>query len=290
MRQSAHSLRLAVSLLLGAMFVIPVASTASAAGSIQLLTASPIPSQVESELCVREIPNTLQNLPLSLVPEQFQRVETTIANAVIISQPKDSLVRSFSPTQTIMTKVGPEDVEEIVTVTPAPLPVVSPIIAASQTAIDSQVGSGSNLSAEVLYSIVNSYRAQVGLPAFQKDERICSVAASRAPELDGEIWVTHTMHAGFHARSLPYWATENVISMRTEQEALTWWLNSPVHRAALLGNWKYACIACSGKSCGMIFTNFDPKIAVVTPVPTTPTPQSAGSAPSAAQTVTSIVK
>lgn len=269
MRQSAHSLRLAVSLLLGAVFmVLPVVSTASAASSTHLLAPSYIPSQIESELCVREVPDTLQNLPLSLVPAQFQRVETTIANAVIISQPKDSLVRSFSPTQTIMTKVGPEDTEETVTVTPTPLPIVSPVIAISQPVTDLQVSSGSNLNADVLFNMVNAYRAQVGLAPFQKDNRICVVAASRAPELDGEIWVTHTMHAGFHARNLPYFATENVISMRTEQEALTWWLNSPVHRAALLGNWKYACIACSGRSCGMIFTNFDPKVTVFPPSPT----------------------
>jgi uncharacterized protein YkwD len=107
--------------------------------------------------------------------------------------------------------------------------------------------------------MVNAYRSSIGLASFQKDERICSVAASRGPELDNEIYVTHTMHAGFYARNLPYWATENMISMQTEQQALDWWLHSPVHRAAIEGDYKYACTGCYGRSCDMIFTNFSPK-------------------------------
>ncbi len=288
MRQSAHSLRLAVSLLLGAMFIaLPVVSTVSAAGSVDLLYSSPIPSQLESKICLDRAPDTLQMLPLSLAPAQFRRVETPIANAVIISQPKDGLVRSFFPTQTIMTKVGPGDEEESITVTPSPIPAVLPI---ATSEVSQPTASGSSLNADMLFNMVNAYRAQVGLSPFQKDDRICVVAASRAPELDGEIWVTHTMHAGFHARNLPYFATENVISMRTEQEALTWWLNSPVHRAALLGNWKYACTACSGRSCGMIFTNFDPKVVITNPPPTTPNPAAASSTPPVTQVVTSVVK
>ena len=94
---------------------------------------------------------------------------------------------------------------------------------------------------------------------FEKDERICSVAASRGPELYNEIMVTHTMHAGFYARNLPYWATENVIYMRTEQEAFAWWMGSPIHRASILGEYTYACGVCVGHACNMIFTNFTAK-------------------------------
>ncbi len=133
----------------------------------------------------------------------------------------------------------------------------------------------SSLNAEILFSLVNQHRTSIGLPNFEKDERICQVAASRAPELYNEIWVTHTMHAGFYARNLPYWATENIISMTTEQSALNWWLNSPIHRQAIEGNYKYSCVACYSNNCSEIFTNFEPKIFIPTLQPTvSSTPES----------------
>jgi hypothetical protein len=70
-----------------------------------------------------------------------------------------------------------------------------------------------------------------------------------------------------------------MISMRTESEALTWWLNSPVHRAALLGSTKFACIACQGKSCSMIFSNLDIKPTVAPTQPITSTPSSSAATP-----------
>jgi len=116
-----------------------------------------------------------------------------------------------------------------------------------------------SLDIGVLFSLVNSARTSAGLPPFAQDERICSVAASRGPELYNEIMVNGNMHAGFYARNLPYWATENVIYQQTEQQAINWWMNSSVHRAAILGDYQYACGTCSGKACNMIFTNFSPK-------------------------------
>ena len=116
-----------------------------------------------------------------------------------------------------------------------------------------------SLDIGVLFTLVNGARTQAGLPAFTQDERICSIAASRGPELYNEIMVNGNMHAGFYARNLPYWATENVIYQQTEQQALNWWMNSSVHRAAILGDYQYACGTCSGKACNMIFTNFTPK-------------------------------
>lgn len=176
---------------------------------------------------------------------------------------------SSTPTQTIQPSAIPTD-------TPAPDPTTtqaSPSI--TQTAPTSlpmsptPIPDGTQpLNADIVFNLINQTRTQAGLPAFQKDDRICAVAASRAPELYSEIMVTHTMHAGFYARNLPYWATENIIYMRNEQQAVNWWLNSPIHRAAIYGNSTYSCVACSGNSCSEIFTNFESKIpSTATPIP-----------------------
>jgi hypothetical protein len=118
----------------------------------------------------------------------------------------------------------------------------------------------SNLNPDVLFNLVNEHRAKASLSAFVKHDNVCSIAISRAPELEREIFVTRNMHAGFNKRNIPFWMTENMIHMRTEMEALQWWLNSYIHRSAIMGNYQYACTACQGNNCAMIFTNFEPKI------------------------------
>jgi uncharacterized protein YkwD len=198
----------------------------------------------------------------------YQHSASYSKNAVVITQPKDGLVHSIAVEKTVLKKATGNDTAQEIDVTPAPLaPATSDALLQStnyvqstpQPATSAPTSSGSVLNADVLFNMVNAYRSSIGLASFQKDERICSVAASRGPELDNEIYVTHTMHAGFYARNLPYWATENMISMQTEQQALDWWLHSPVHRAAIEGDYKYACTGCYGRSCDMIFTNFSPK-------------------------------
>lgn len=116
------------------------------------------------------------------------------------------------------------------------------------------------LSADVLFDLVNTYRQKLNLPAFIKDESLCSITTSRAPEVYNEIFVQGPMHKGFYSKNLPYFATENIIYMRNEESALNWWLNSPIHKNAVLGKYTYSCIACSGQSCSEIFTNFEPKV------------------------------
>lgn len=114
------------------------------------------------------------------------------------------------------------------------------------------------LDAEKLFSMSNEYRAARGLPPFQKDERSCSLAASRAPEVAGEV-ASGALHSGLHARNLPYWNTENIISMRSEEEAFNWWINDKIHHDAIVGNFTYSCVACSGGNCAQEFTNYQPK-------------------------------
>lgn len=162
----------------------------------------------------------------------------------------------------------------LVTPTPTAIPLIPTITPEQSTNIQASAaattipsvtqptpaaGSSGGLSADVLFALVNQTRTQAGLPPFQKQPDVCAIAESRKPEIENEIYGTSYIHAGFRAKQLPFWANENMISQQTEQEALNWWLNSPVHRSAILGNDTYACTVCSGKTCAMIFSNLEPK-------------------------------
>lgn len=143
--------------------------------------------------------------------------------------------------------------------------VVTPPVSQVPTAVVSTVPSEASadaapgLNAATIFAMVNAHRAQRGLPPFQQSDNLSQVAVSRTPELQGEMYGGGGMHAGFYNRQLPYWATENMISQNTETEAVNWWLNSSVHRAAIEGNYTHASVACEGKNCAMIFSSFAPK-------------------------------
>jgi uncharacterized protein YkwD len=114
------------------------------------------------------------------------------------------------------------------------------------------------LNADLIFNLINEKRTQAGIKALEKEPQVCELANSRTSELYSEF-TSGYLHRGFHARKLAYWAAENVIYMRTEQKAVGWWMNSPIHRSQLMGEYKYSCVACSGESCTQIFTNLTPK-------------------------------
>ena len=114
------------------------------------------------------------------------------------------------------------------------------------------------LNANDLFSMVNAYRASQGLPSFQQDAKTCSLAQERAPAIAGEV-ASGNMHAGLIAMNLPYWNTENIISMNSDQAAFNWWINDPIHHAAIVSSATYSCVACSGNSCAEEFTSYEPK-------------------------------
>ena len=149
--------------------------------------------------------------------------------------------------------IAPDEIVAEAEITPLPT-----AESTSPTQVVEQPNEGS-LNAETLFAMVNAARANAGLAPVTHDERVCSLAASRGPELYNDIMVTHTMHGGFYARNLPYWASEIVIYIHTEQEAMNWWMNSSVHRAQILGDYTYACGTCAERACNIIFTNFAPK-------------------------------
>lgn len=114
---------------------------------------------------------------------------------------------------------------------------------------------GAGLDAEVLFNLVNSYRVSRGLAPFEKHPDLCALGDSRGPELMGEI-SNGDIHGGLRRRNMPYWVTENMKYGGNEQEVLNWWLNSPIHSAAIHGSTKYACTHCSGPVCIMLFSDF----------------------------------
>src|SRR4051812_2197 len=98
MRQSAHSLRLAVSLLLGAVFVAtPMAQTAFASSSDPLLIANSLNQPANQIPCKNILSSSLLGMDTSLVPSQFERVDTTGLNKLIITAPKNTLSGSMMP-------------------------------------------------------------------------------------------------------------------------------------------------------------------------------------------------
>lgn len=113
------------------------------------------------------------------------------------------------------------------------------------------------LDAEKLFSMVNQKRTEAGLNPLQKNSAVCEVAHARAPEMQSNV-MSGNMHAGFYARKPDYQSTENIIYMRTEEEALNWWLNSPVHRSSIYGNYADSCLVCEGNTCAQIFANVNP--------------------------------
>lgn len=113
-----------------------------------------------------------------------------------------------------------------------------------------------SLNAETVFNLVNQRRNQSGLPDLVKDRALCTIARERAPQLHEEIMVTGRMHEGFYSRKLPFAAVENIIYMNTEYSAVEWWMNSPIHRASIMGSYTHTCVACWGNSCTQIFAAF----------------------------------
>jgi uncharacterized protein YkwD len=205
--------------------------------------------KVDSEAAL--IPTIAMTLPVlpSQTPPAFQEPskEPTPSTTTV----NKATNQSTEPEKTKTIVFSTEEVTDAPTPTPtkAPAP-VNPV-----TTVSSNPG---GLNADVLFSLVNNYRTSQGLPAFQKDDRSCSLAASRAPEINGEI-ASGTMHSGLRARALPYWNTENIISMNSEAAAFNWWINDKIHHDAIVGNYTYSCVACSGNACAEEFTNFQAK-------------------------------
>lgn len=126
-----------------------------------------------------------------------------------------------------------------------------------------------SLNSDLIFDRINSYREKFGLAHFEKDDTICSIATERSKEIVGELR-SGSLHSGLYNRSLPYWITENAIFARSEEFAISWWMNSPVHHSQIMGNFIHSCIKCDGNACSQVFTSYTPKVTpaqiVITPV------------------------
>lgn len=116
------------------------------------------------------------------------------------------------------------------------------------------------LSSDRLFELVNLTRSAYGHQPLATDGYLCQIADERLPELKDEIFGPKAMHSGFKARQFPIRITENLIHQRTEEKAVSWWLNSSIHRSALLsGTHTHGCVRCIGNSCVMLYTSFAAK-------------------------------
>ena len=203
-------------------------------------------------------------LSFSRLPENLTPINLEFgSNKIIIAQPDNEqdieIENIVTPTPVTKTRISSSPAQQIPSEqTPLSLPSPPQTTTPTPTTITSFPNISSGLNADILFSMVNSYRESKGLLDFQKDDKTCSLATSRAPEIENEV-TAGNMHSGLRSRNLDYWNSENIISMRNETEAFNWWINDQIHKDAIESNNKYSCIACSGNSCAEEFTNYQLK-------------------------------
>jgi uncharacterized protein YkwD len=197
---------------------------------------------------------TLDQAVKPLGPVQEATVEAEALNKVVDLLPSPVDLNDSPPEQTVTITAAEAPLLPVIS---TPEPTITPFTTTTPNTMPLSQESSTSLDANLIFQMINGHRAQIGLPAFEKDERICKVAQERAPEIYGEIYITYNMHHGFYSRNLPYWASENIIYMNSEANAVNWWLNSPIHRSQIDSpNYQYSCVACAGRACSQVFTSF----------------------------------
>ena len=134
---------------------------------------------------------------------------------------------------------------------------------------DNVPADSANLNSDLILNLINQHRAGIGKPGFIKDDALCTLARTRSTELSDELFVNHNLHSGLYNRNLPYWITENAKWGSNEAGTVQWWLNSPIHRSAIEGDYVYSCGACNGSMCSQLFTTYTPKMVPTTPLEVT---------------------
>lgn len=198
-------------------------------------------------------PSTSPTPTLFIQPTQTTQTTTSpTPSTTPAPEAKASPAPTVEPTSILTpTPTTAASIKTKITTTPTPILV-------TKTVVTQPPAAPSGIDAEKLFSMVNTYRQGKGLPAFQKDDRVCSLANARATEIAGEM-AAGTLHSGMYARNLPYWNTENAIAYSSEEADMNWWLDDSIHRQAIESNKIYSCTACSGNYCVQEFTNFQPK-------------------------------
>jgi uncharacterized protein YkwD len=93
-----------------------------------------------------------------------------------------------------------------------------------------------------VFDLINQKRAEVGLPAYQLDERLVACARAHADDMGARHYCSHrgaggsSPRARIAAHGYPVrWGSENMFcGRRSPEQVLNWWMNSRVHRAGIL--------------------------------------------------------
>jgi hypothetical protein len=132
---------------------------------------------------------------------------------------------------------------------PTPMPTSSltptPTVAVAQSSDDS----------EKLFNMINDYRKENSLPAYEKSDRLCKIANERAPAIAGEL-ARGAIHEGFYNGNYGYPnVIENAVAYGNIDQNFYWWKKSSVHRRNMLSStYKYSCVGCSNGNCVQIFS------------------------------------
>lgn len=110
-----------------------------------------------------------------------------------------------------------------------------------------------------LWSLIQEWRQSQGLKPYIKDQRLCSVAEQRLPEIRNE-W----SHDKFEKRfsNAQYWPYDYEIAENlaqgfdSEKNLLESWLSSSSHRKILNYSYTYSCIETSDGYAVQVFANF----------------------------------
>ncbi len=173
-----------------------------------------------------------------------EATKAAIVTVELPAKPQKKLVKADEKAKIEPKAESPKKEEsEVAKETPSSVPVIQKLAA----------------NAEKLFEMANQHRKELGLAPFEKEEKICKIAETRAPQVHDEVFVEGPLHKGFKALNLPYWATENIAAYSTIEQNFKFWITDAIHKKAVEGPSKYSCIACSGTSCSQIFTSFIPK-------------------------------
>lgn len=149
-----------------------------------------------------------------------------------------------------------------------------------------------DLGAEI-FARVNAIRAEHGLPPYLWNEQLAIAARRHANDMAATGWISHTgpngdgyrdraRDAGYPAFSWGLFVSENTFGgMGDLDAAMTWWMNSPVHRSQILST-RFREIGAASASRGG-YTYYDITFGDRPDVPASapPPPPSALSAPNA---------
>ncbi len=188
------------------------------------------------------------------VEKKLTQTEKAVKAAVSDEKEASLPIFSYATESVYFVEPSPTPIIESEMPSPTPIP-EAPMLDAARDMVPQ---TGVTVDANIIFDLMNAHRVSIGKPAFIRDDALCSLAQTRSMELSEEF-ANGTLHSGLYNRQLPYWITEDAKWGSNEAGTLRWWINSPIHRAAIEGNHTYSCGACNGSQCSQLFTSYTPK-------------------------------